>query len=237
MTCLPEAAAVVVAAEAAAAGAGVVECAAGVAVAECVAAVAAAPFAVAEEGVPRWGAHLPCRDLPHLDPRWVGHPAATLPAVAHDRARVPAAAVVRIMETCRLPAVGQDLVLVPAAEIWRAVERDPAAHDRVEYNPAALGLVAHGLAARDRAAATWRVAARALAPVRVPAVVRRQVTWETFLISPAQVVAVHIVLVRVQRLPAAPQRSLPVVPLPISCTTDRRLNRALALAHVPVPAT
>ena len=235
MTCLPEAAAVVAAAEAAAAVAA--ECAVAVAVAECVAAVAAAPFAVAEEGVPRWDAHLPCRDLPHLDPRWVGHPAATLPAVAQDRARVPAVAVVRIMGTCRLPAVGQDLVLDPAAAIWRVAERDPVAHVRVEYSPAALGLVARDLAARDRAAATLRVAARALAPVRVPAVVRRQATWETFLISPARVVAVHIVLVRVQRLRAAPQRSLPVVPQPISCTTDRQLNRALALAHVLVPAT
>ena len=149
----------------------------------------------------------------------------------------PAVAVDRIMGTCRRPAVGQDLVLDLAVAIWRVAECDPVAHVRVEYSPAALGRVARDLAAHGRAVATLRVAARALAPVRGPAVARRQVTWETFLISPAREVAARIVLVRVQRLRAAPQRSLPVVPQPISCTTDRRLNRALALVHVLVPAT
>ena len=130
------------------------------------------------------------------------------------------------METCRRLAVAQDQALDLVAATLLVVERDLARGRVVATLP--VDRAAHG-----RAVETWQVVVRALAPVRGRAVVRRQVIWETFLISPARVVAVRIVLVRVQRLRAARQRSLPVVPHPISCKTDRQLNLALAL----VPAT
>jgi hypothetical protein len=162
-------------AAAAAVAAGEVAVADEVVVGECAAAVAAAPFGVVEEGVPQWGAHLPCRGPPDRDPRWVGHPAAASPAV-EGRVHVPAVAVARIMETCRLPAVGQDLVpVVPAAEIWRVAECDPVAHVRVAHDLVARVRVEYSQVAYVLAAATWRVAARALAPVLGPAVVHQQV--------------------------------------------------------------
>jgi hypothetical protein len=209
-----------------AAVAGVVEECAVAVEAGCVAAVVAAHFAVAEVGVLRWDARLRCRVLRCRVPQWAGHPAATSPVVG-DQAHGPAVAAARIMETCRRLVVDQDR-RAPAVVTWLVVERDLARGRVAATLP--VDLAAHG-----RAVATLWVAA--LAPVRGPAGVRRRVIWETFLISPAREVAVRIVLVRVPRLRAAPRRSLPAVPQPISCKTDRQLSRVLDLAHALVQVT